>query len=144
MHYDLKKAMEIQLCIFSVTVTYMVRSCKDVMVVHICVRMTQLLQDYAAVVDYYLFRIQNGRYGCTNTVGRSIFPTIADVRVYYSVLFFRFLRFLACFPKKENEVYEITSLSVSLPLITFEPSDRFLWNSVGRSCHWRWPRRHTY
>jgi hypothetical protein len=34
-------------------------------------------------------------------------------------------------------------LSVS-PLITFEQIGRFLWNSVGRSCHWRWPRRHTF
>jgi hypothetical protein len=34
-------------------------------------------------------------------------------------------------------------LSVSF-LITFEPTGRFLWNSVGRSCHWRWPRRRTF
>jgi hypothetical protein len=59
-------------------------------------------------------------------------------------------KLLLCFPsrskptflKKESEAYEITSLSVCLsvsPLITFEPVGRFLWNSVGRSCHSRWP-----
>jgi hypothetical protein len=30
------------------------------------------------------------------------------------------------------------------PLITFEPIGRSLWNSVERSCHWRWPRRRTF
>jgi hypothetical protein len=35
-------------------------------------------------------------------------------------------------------------LSVCPHLITFEPIGRFLWNSVGRSCHWRWPRRRTF
>jgi hypothetical protein len=30
--------------------------------------------------------------------------------------------------------------SVCVPLITFEPIGRFVWNSVGRSCHWSWPR----
>jgi hypothetical protein len=35
-------------------------------------------------------------------------------------------------------------LSVCSPLITFEPIGRYLWNSVGRSCHWRWPRRRTF
>jgi hypothetical protein len=67
-------------------------------------------------------------------------------------LYWGFLWFLAYFPKKESEAYEITRLSVCPsvcmcvppPLITFEPVGRFLWNSVGRSCHWRWPRRHTY
>jgi hypothetical protein len=34
-------------------------------------------------------------------------------------------------------------LSVYSPLITFEPVSRFLWNSVGSSCHWRWPWYHT-
>jgi hypothetical protein len=43
------------------------------------------------------------------------------------------------FLKNESEVYEITSLSVCPPPpppITCEPIGRFLWNSVGRSCHW--------
>jgi hypothetical protein len=38
-------------------------------------------------------------------------------------------------------------LSVRLrvsPPITFELIGRFLWNSVGRSYHWRWPRRLTF
>jgi hypothetical protein len=44
--------------------------------------------------------------------------------------------------------HQSVCLSVCLPvcvspLITFEPVCRFLWNSVGRSCHWRWPRRLT-
>jgi hypothetical protein len=30
------------------------------------------------------------------------------------------------------------------PLITFEPVGRFLRNSAVRSCHWRWPRCHTF
>jgi hypothetical protein len=30
------------------------------------------------------------------------------------------------------------------PVITFEPIGRFLWNSVERSCHWRWPRSRTF
>jgi hypothetical protein len=35
-------------------------------------------------------------------------------------------RFWSAFLKKESEAYEITSLSVSHPLITFEPTGRFL------------------
>jgi hypothetical protein len=27
--------------------------------------------------------------------------------------------------------------------VTFESVGRFLWNSVGRSCHWRWTQYHT-
>jgi hypothetical protein len=32
---------------------------------------------------------------------------------------------------------------VSFPLSTSEPIGRLLSNSVGRSCHWRWPRHHN-
>jgi hypothetical protein len=34
-------------------------------------------------------------------------------------------------------------LSVCFLQITFEPIDRLSWNSTGKSCHWRWPRRHN-
>jgi hypothetical protein len=34
--------------------------------------------------------------------------------------------FLPTFLKKESEAYEITRLSVCLPLVTFEPIGRFL------------------
>jgi hypothetical protein len=30
------------------------------------------------------------------------------------------------------------------PLITIEPIGRLLWNSVGKSCHWRWPWSRTF
>jgi hypothetical protein len=35
-------------------------------------------------------------------------------------------------------------LYVCVPLIIYETSSSFLWNSVGRPCRWRWPRHHTY
>jgi hypothetical protein len=70
-----------------------------------------------------------------------------NVFSYYAIQHYPVL--LAYFPKKESEAYEITSPSVCppvcvSPLITSEPIGRFLWNSVGRSCHWRRPRRRTF
>jgi hypothetical protein len=57
------------------------------------------------------------------------------------------LSFLAYFPQKGNWGlwdHHPVCLSMCPPLITFEPIGRFLWNLVGRSCHWRWPRRRTF
>lgn len=45
---------------------------------------------------------------------------------------------------KESGAYEIVILYLRLcSLITFELINRFLLSSVRRSCHCRWPRRHT-
>jgi hypothetical protein len=59
------------------------------------------------------------------------------------------LRFLAYFPQKRKVrlMRSPACLSVCVPpppQITFEPISRFLWNSVGRSRHWRWLRRQTF
>jgi hypothetical protein len=35
-------------------------------------------------------------------------------------------------------------LSMRPWLITFESVGRLSWHSAGRSCHWRWPRRHNF
>jgi hypothetical protein len=53
------------------------------------------------------------------------------------------LRNLPTFLKNKIEPYEISVLPVCpsvmcLPLITFEGTGIFSWNSAGRSCHWWW------
>jgi hypothetical protein len=58
-----------------------------------------------------------------------------------------FYMFLAYFPQKGKwGLWDHQSVCLSVPpsLITFEPIGRFLWNSVRRSCHWRWPRCRTF
>jgi hypothetical protein len=74
-----------------------------------------------------------------------LISTFFKSHLHSYISFIIWFRSKPTFLKTECETYEITNLSVSVsPLITFEPIGRFLWNSGGRSCHWRWPRRRTF
>jgi hypothetical protein len=47
----------------------------------------------------------------------------------------------------KKQAYEITFLSVYVFMShhsAFEPVNKYLLKSVGRLCHWRWPRHHTF
>jgi hypothetical protein len=62
---------------------------------------------------------------------------------------YMFVPFLAYFPYKGKwGLWDHQSVCLSAcvppPPNNFEPIGRFLWNSVRRSCHWRWPRRRTF